>query len=66
MDQSKKGFLLVLQGIKLSMTQNPTTAEDRKGMKGIPYASTIGSIKYVMLCNRSIAYPTTKLGKGVQ
>ena len=28
MDQSKKGILLVLQGVKLSKTQNPTTAED--------------------------------------
>ena len=26
MDQSKKGFLPVLQGVKLSQTQNPTTA----------------------------------------
>ena len=49
MDQSKKEFLLVLQGVKLSKTQSPTTAEDRKRMKVIPYASVIGSIKYVML-----------------
>src|SRR6266513_2651437 len=28
MDQSKKGFLPVLQGVKLSQTQCPTTAED--------------------------------------
>ena len=33
MDQSKKEFLPVLQGVKLSKTQNPTTAEDRKRMK---------------------------------
>ena len=66
MEQSKKEFLPVLQGVKLSKTQNPTTAEDRKRMKIIPYALAIGSIKYVMLCTRSIAYPTTKLGKGVQ
>ena len=26
--------------------------------KVIPYASVIGSIKYVMLCTRSIVYPT--------
>ena len=30
MDQSKKGFLPVLQGVKLSKTQSPTTAEDRE------------------------------------
>ena len=54
MDQSKKEFLHVLQGVKLSKTQSPTTAEDRKRMKVIPYALTIGSIKYAMLCTRSI------------
>ena len=49
MEQSKKEFLAVLQGMKLSKTQSPTTAEDRKRMKVIPYALAIGSIKYVML-----------------
>ena len=48
MEQSKKEFLPVLQGVKLSKTQSPTTAEDRKRMKVIPYASTIGSI--IMPC----------------
>ena len=55
-DQSKKGFLFVLQGVKLSKTQNPTTAEDRERMKVIPYASAIGSIKYAMPCTRPIVY----------
>ena len=54
MDQSNKGFLPVLQGMKLSKTQNPTTAEDRERMKVIPYASAIGSIKYAMLCTRPV------------
>ena len=52
MDQSKKGFLPVLQGVKLSKTKNTTTAENRKRMKVIPYASAIGSIMYAMLCTR--------------
>ncbi len=52
MDQSKKGFLHVLQGVKLSQTQCPTTVEDREKMKVIPYASAIGSIMYAMLCTR--------------
>ena len=52
MDQSKKGFLPVLQGMKLSQTQCLTIAEDREKMKVIPYASVIGSIKYAMLCTR--------------
>ena len=50
MDQSKKGFLPVLQGVKLSKTQCPTTAEDREEMKDVPYASAISSIMYAMLC----------------
>ena len=65
MEQSKKEFLPVL-GVKLSKTQSPTTAEDRKRMNVIPYALVIGSIKYAMLCTRSIVYPTTKFGKEVQ
>ena len=49
MDQSKKGFLPVLQGVKLSKTQSLTMTEDRERMKVIPYASVIGSIEYAML-----------------
>ena len=52
MDQSKKGFLPVLQGVKLSQTQCPATTEDREKMSVIPYASAIGSIMYAMLCTR--------------
>ena len=63
MEQSKKEFLAVLQGMKLSKTQSPATAEDRKRMKVIPYASAIGSIKYAMLCTRSIIYPTLCLAR---
>ena len=63
MEQSKKEFLPVLQGVKLSKTQSPTTSEDRKRMKVIPYASAIGSIKYAMLCTRSIVYPTLSLAR---
>ena len=63
MEQSKKEFLAVLQGMKLSKTQSPTTAEDRKRMKIIPYASAIGSIKYAMMCTRSIVYPTLILAR---
>ena len=58
MEQSKKEFLPVLQGVKLSKTQDPTIAEDGKRMKVIPYALAIGSIKYAMLCTISIVQPT--------
>ena len=63
MDQSKKGLLPVLQGVKLSQTQCPTTVEETKRMKVIPYALDIGSIKYAMLCTRSIVYPTLFLAR---
>ena len=53
----------MLQGVKLSKTQSLTTAEDRKRMKVIPYASAIGSIKYAMLCTRSIVCPTLILAR---
>ena len=52
MDQAKKGFFPVLQGVKLSKTQDPTTAEDTDKMKDVLYALAIGSIMYAMLCTR--------------
>ena len=64
MDQSKKEFLSVLQGVKLSKTKGLTTAEDRKRMKVIPYATVIGSIKYVVLCTRPIVYLAMSLARG--
>ena len=64
MEQSKKEFLPVLQGVKLSKTQSPTTTEDRKRMKVIPYASIIGSIKYTMLCTRPIMCLSMSLARG--
>ena len=64
MKQSKKEFLPVLQGVKLSKTQSPTTAEDRKRMKVIPYASAIGSIKYAMPCTKPVVYLAMSLARG--
>ena len=63
MELSKNEFLPMLQGVKLSKTQNPTTEEDRERIKVIPYASTIGSIKYAMLCTRPIVYPALSLAR---
>ena len=54
----------MLLGVKLSKTQNPTTAENGKRMKVIPYASAIGSIKYAMLCTKPIVYLAMSLAKG--
>ena len=64
MEQSKKEFLPVLQGVKLSKTQNTTTTENRKRMKVIPYASAIGSIKYAMLGTKPIVYLAMSLARG--
>ena len=63
MDRSKKGFLPILQGVKLSKTQSPTTTENRKRTKVIPYVTVIGSIKYVVLCTRPIVYPALSLAR---
>ena len=63
MDQAKKGLLHVLQGVKLSKTQNPTTTEDRERMKVIPYASAISSIKYAMLCTKHVVYLAMSLAR---
>ena len=54
----------MLQGVKLSKTQNPTTVENRKRMQVIPYASVIGSIKYAMLCTIPIVFLVMSLERG--
>ena len=64
MEKSKKEFLPVLQGVKLSKTQSPTIAEDRERMKVIPYASVIGSIKYAILCTRPVVCLAISLARG--
>ena len=54
----------MLQGVKLSKAQNPTTTENRKRIKVITYASVIGSIKYAMLCTKPIVYLAMILARG--
>ncbi|KAL0463216.1 UNVERIFIED_CONTAM: hypothetical protein Slati_0209200 [Sesamum latifolium] len=44
------------RGVKLSKKQSPKTDEELKMMLNIPYASTIGSIQYVVRCTRPDAY----------
>lgn len=42
---------------KLNYEQCLTSEEDKKAMKNVPYASTFGSLMYVMVCRRPyIAY----------
>src|SRR3954463_1161907 len=52
MDNSKRGLLPVIKGVKLSVTQCTATAKEREEMSSKPYASAIGSIMYAMLCTR--------------
>ena len=38
--------------LKLRSKQCPTTEKDMKEMRKVPYASTIGSLMYAMVCTR--------------
>ena len=51
MDRAKKGFLPVLRGNTLSVTQCPATAKDKEEMSTVPYASAIGSNMYALEAN---------------
>ena len=66
MDQAKKGFLPVLQGVKLSKTQNPTMAENRKRMKS--HSLCLSHMFYKVCCvvYQSYFVPCHKFDKGVQ
>ncbi|KAL0289502.1 UNVERIFIED_CONTAM: Retrovirus-related Pol polyprotein from transposon TNT 1-94 [Sesamum radiatum] len=52
MENSKRGFLPVRHGVKLSKKQSPKTNEELRKMFDIPYASAVGSIQYVVQCTR--------------
>ncbi|KAL0405748.1 UNVERIFIED_CONTAM: Secreted RxLR effector protein [Sesamum latifolium] len=52
MEHSKRGLLPMRHGIKLSKNESPKTDEELKKMSNIPYASTLGSIQYVVHCTR--------------
>ncbi|KAL0394491.1 UNVERIFIED_CONTAM: Retrovirus-related Pol polyprotein from transposon TNT 1-94 [Sesamum latifolium] len=53
MENSKRGFLPMRHGTKLSKKQSPNTDEDLKTISDIPYASAVGSIQYAIQCTRS-------------
>ena len=52
MQNSKKGLLPFRYGVPLSNDQRPKTLEEENIMRQVPYASTVGSLMYVMLCAR--------------
>ena len=57
MNESKRGYLPMNQGIHLSKKMSPKTTEERNRMSSIPYASAIESIMYAMLCTKpDVAY----------
>ena len=52
MQDSKKGLLPTRHGIILSKDKCPKTPQEEEDMRQIPYASTVGSLMYAMLCTR--------------
>ncbi|KAL0292361.1 UNVERIFIED_CONTAM: Secreted RxLR effector protein [Sesamum calycinum] len=52
MEHSKRRFLPMRHGVKLSKKQSPKTDEELKKMLDIPYVSAVGSIQYVVQCTR--------------
>ena len=64
MQDSKRGFLPMSHGIKLSKSQCPTTKAERECMDKIPYASAIGSFMYAMLCTRpDVSYAISMISR---
>ena len=52
MQDSKKGFVPFRAGSYLSVNQRPKTPSEIERMRGISYASAVGSLMYAMLCTR--------------
>ena len=52
MQNSKKELLLFRHGVPLSDDQRLKTQEEENMMRQVSYASTVGSLIYVMLCTR--------------
>ena len=49
---SKKGFVPFRVESSLSVNQRPKTPAEIEWMRGIPFASAVGSLMYAMLCTR--------------
>ena len=65
-DHPKKALLSVLQGVKLSKTQDPTMAENRKRMKSHSLCLSHRFYKVCYAMYQTYGIPCTELGKGVQ
>ncbi|KAL0394582.1 UNVERIFIED_CONTAM: Retrovirus-related Pol polyprotein from transposon TNT 1-94 [Sesamum latifolium] len=66
MEYSKRGFLPMRHGIKLSKKQSLKTGEELKRISDIPYASAVGSIQYVVQCTRPNAAYTLSVASRYQ
>ena len=53
MENSKRGLLPFMHGVHLFKKMYPSTSKKIQCMSKIPYASTIRSLMYAMLCTRS-------------
>ena len=65
MEQSNKEFLPVLQGVKLSKTQNPTIAENRKRMKSHSLCLSHRFYEVCYAVYQTYCVPCHKFGKEV-
>ena len=66
MEQSKKEFLPVLQGVKLSKTQDPTITENRKRMKSHSLCLSHRFYKVCYAVKQTYCIPCSEFGKGIQ
>ena len=56
MQDSKKGFVPFRVEKYLSSSQHLKTSAEIEKMRGIPYASAVGSLMYAILCTRPDIY----------
>lgn len=64
MENSKRGFLPIIHGTILSLSQCTSTKDKLERMNGIPYASATGSIMYAMNRTRpDLAYAMSMVSK---
>jgi hypothetical protein len=49
---SKKGLLPFRHGVPLTKERCPKKPQKEEQMRDVPYASTVGSLMYAMLCTR--------------
>ncbi|RVW84848.1 Retrovirus-related Pol polyprotein from transposon TNT 1-94 [Vitis vinifera] len=64
MQDCSLGTAPIVKGEKFSLNQCPSNDLEKKEMKNIPYASTVGSLMYAQVCTRlDISYAVGMLSK---